>query len=688
MKNLFVVLLLSIASNLFTQNLAEFRRFFPHLYQTTPSISTAPEMPSKIENDDKTLSPYFIVTNATSKIDALPLKSTTADVRIAGMIADVTVHQTYKNTGNETLECLYVFPASTRAAVYAMQMKVGKRIINARIREKKQAKKEYEAAKQAGKTASLLEQERPNIFQMNVANIRPNEVVEVTLQYTEMIVPTEGVYQFVYPTVVGPRYNTKEKTEDTNTPYLKKGEATPYVFDIKVALTSGVPLQNVHSLTHWIDVTKTDDYHTLTQLKKEDGGRGNKDFVLNYELKGAHFQSGVMLYEHKDENFFMAMIQPPKAVTNDQIPPREYIFVVDVSGSMNGFPLEVSKTLLKNLIGNLRKNDYFNVILFAGVSSLLSEKSLPATEESVNQALQLIDNQQGSGGTELLPAIQRALALPRQEKGISRSMVLITDGFVDVEKQSFELIRNNLNQCNVFAFGIGSSVNRHLMEGLAHVGQGEPFFILNEEEAPAIAEKFRKYINTPVLSQVKYKMEGFNAYDIEPLNLPDVMAERPIILFGKYKGKPNGTITIEGYSGKKLIKQTINVGQNTADTQNSALRYLWAREKLRYLDDFVGEEQADSSQIKQVVDIGLKYNLLTAHTSFIAVDETPVYDKNGKIITVKQGLPLPEGLENTAVGADFDFEAVFEMGGGTPYLLWFFGLVAVVAVFGLIRKLF
>jgi Ca-activated chloride channel family protein len=688
MKNLFVVLLLCLASNLFAQNLAEFRRFFPHLYQTTPSISTAPEVPSKVENDDKTLSPYFIVTNATSKIDALPLKSTTADVRIAGMIADVTVHQTYKNTGNETLECLYVFPASTRAAVYAMQMKVGKRIINARIREKKQAKKEYEAAKSAGKTASLLEQERPNIFQMNVANIRPNDVVEVTLQYTEMIVPTEGVYQFVYPTVVGPRYNTKEKTEDTSTPYLKKGEATPYVFDIKVALTSGVPLQNVHSLTHWIDVTKTDDYHTLAQLKKEDGGRGNKDFVLNYQLKGAHFQSGVMLYEHKDENFFMAMIQPPKAVTNDHIPPREYIFVVDVSGSMNGFPLEVSKTLLKNLIGNLRKTDYFNVILFAGVSSLLSEKSLPATEESIEKAIQLIDNQQGSGGTELLPAMQRALALPRSEKGLSRSMVLITDGFVDVEKQSFELIRNNLNQCNVFAFGIGSSVNRHLMEGLAHVGQGEPFIVLNEEEAPAIAEKFRKYINTPVLSQVKYKMEGFDAYDIEPLNLPDVMAERPIILFGKYKGKPSGTITIEGYSGKKLLKQSINVGQNIADAQNTALRYLWAREKLRYLDDFVGEEQADSSQIKQVVDIGLKYNLLTAHTSFIAVDETPVYDKNGKIITVKQGLPLPEGLENTAVGADFDFEAVFEMGGGTPYLLWLFGLVAVVAVFGFMRKLF
>ena len=307
---------------------------------------TFSSMLAQDENADKSLSPYFLVKNVNSNVDALPLKSTTADVKIAGMIADVTVHQIYQNKGTETLECIYVFPASTRAAVYAMQMKVGNRLINARIRERKQAKKEYDAAKSAGKTASLLEQDRPNVFQMNVANIRPNDVVEVIMQYTEMIVPTEGVYQFVYPTVVGPRYNSQQQSENTNefaaVPYLKKGEAAPYTFDIQVTLNSGVPIQNIHSKTHWIDVKQSDNYHVIAQLKKEDGGRGNKDFILNYQLKGEHFQSGVMLYEHNNENFFMAMIQPPKAVSNDQIPPREYIFIVDVSGSMGGFPLDVS----------------------------------------------------------------------------------------------------------------------------------------------------------------------------------------------------------------------------------------------------------------------------------------------------------------------------------------------------------
>lgn len=662
MKNLFSLLLICAFSSLFAQN----------------------------ETADHSLSPYFLVKTTTPNVDALPLKSTIADVKIAGMIADVTVRQTYQNKGTQPLECVYVFPASTRAAVYAMQMKVGKRIINARIREKQQARREYETAKSEGKRASLLEQDRPNVFQMNVANILPNDVVEVTLQYTEMIVPTEGVYQFIYPTVVGPRYNSPQNNNKNaafaNTPYLKKGEATPFVFDIQVALTSGVPIQNVHSKTHWVDVAQSDYYHAVAKLKNEEGGRGNKDFVLNYQLKGAHFQSGVMLYEHKDENFFLAMIQPPKTVTNDQIPPREYIFIVDVSGSMHGFPLNVSKKLLRNLIGNLRKSDFFNVMLFSGGQSVLSEKSLPATAENIKKAIKLIDYQDGDGSTELLPAMRKALALPRTETALSRSMVMVTDGYVTVEKESFELIRNNLNQSNFFAFGIGSSVNRYLIEGLAHVGQGEPFIIENEETADIQAEKFRKYINTPVLSQIKYKIEGFDAYDIEPIQLSDVMAERPIILFGKYKGKPKGSITIEGYSGRKLIKQTINVSQNTADMQNSALRYLWAREKLRFLDDFAQDNRNDSTHIKQVVDLGLKYNLLTAHTSFVAVDETPVLDKNGKLITVKQPSALPEGVENTAVGADFGFEEVFEMGSHAPYLMWFCLVLAFVVLTIGVRK--
>lgn len=191
-------------------------------------------------SDNKTLSPYFIVLSDNPQVDKLPLKNTYAEVNIAGVISDVTVHQVYKNEGKNALEAIYTFPASTNAAVYAMEMKIGTRIIKAKIEEKQKARNDYEQAKSEGKRTSLLEQERPNVFQMNVANIMPGDEIEVTMKYTELLVPEGGVYKFVYPTVVGPRYSG----ESTNTskfvasPYTSQGIAPLYNFDITVNINA------------------------------------------------------------------------------------------------------------------------------------------------------------------------------------------------------------------------------------------------------------------------------------------------------------------------------------------------------------------------------------------------------------------------------------------------------------------
>ena len=161
-------------------------------------------------SEDRTLSPYFIVVSDNPDTDRLPLKSTSAAVNISGVIADVLVTQVYKNDGKKPLEAIYVFPASTRVAVYGMKMTIGKRVIEAKINRRDEARKEYEKAKEAGKSASLLEQQRPNVFQMNVANIMPGDEIKVELKYTELLIPTDRVYEFVYPTVVGPRYSNQK----------------------------------------------------------------------------------------------------------------------------------------------------------------------------------------------------------------------------------------------------------------------------------------------------------------------------------------------------------------------------------------------------------------------------------------------------------------------------------------------
>lgn len=606
------------------------------------------------DTEDRTASPYFFVKSDHPAIDQLPLKSTHADVKISGVIADVTVTQIYKNEGKSTLEAIYVFPGSTKAAVYGMQMMIGNRTITAEIREKNQARREYEAAKSSGKRASLLEQERPNVFKMNVANILPGDEIKVKLQYTELLVPEEGTYEFVYPTVVGPRYNTNSENKFAENPHSKAGKAPTYSLGIDVYLSAGMPIQHIGSKSHNVKVQHENLREVSLSLDPTEDKGGNRDFVLEYQLSGKKIESGLLLYEHQDENYFLMMVQPPKRITPEIIPPREYIFIVDVSGSMSGFPLDISKKLLRDLITGLRPTDKFNVLLFAGTSAALAEQPMLANETNIQRALNVIDNQRGGGGTQLLPALKRVMNMERCDIS-SRSIVVITDGYVTVEKEAYDLIRNNLNEANLFSFGIGSSVNRYIIEGMAHVGQGEPLIITKEEGAHEQAEKFRKYINSPVLTQIKAKFEGFNAYDIEPISIPDVMAEKPVVIFGKYKGKPSGKITVNGYSGEKPYTNTLDVNTVKPSRKNSALRYLWAREKIKILDDY-NNLRRDENIVKEVTQLGLDYNLMTAYTSFIAIDNEIASDGNQN--TVKQVLPLPEGVSNYAIGFDGGVEGV------------------------------
>jgi len=602
---------------------------------------------------DKTLSPYFFVKSDEPELDQLPLKSTLVEVNISGVIADVLVTQVYKNEGKRPLEAIYVFPASTRAAVYGMKMTIGARIINAHIAEREDARRRYEDAKQAGRSASLLEQHRPNVFQMNVANILPSDVITVELRYTELLIPTDKIYAFVYPTVVGPRY-TEQKQDDakpwgdwTRNPYLHQGGAPTYTFDMTVKLSTGLPIQDVSCTSHRVNMNYEGPAFSRIELDPAERHGGNRDFILKYRLSGGGVETGLLLFEGEKENFFLLMMQPPNRVRQDHIPAREYIFIVDVSGSMNGFPLNISKKLLRDLIGNLQPTDRFNVLLFAGGSKVMAPQSLPATKANIQKAIATIEMERGGGGTRLLPALERALALPKSE-GYSRTVVIATDGYVAVEAQAFDLIRNNLGNANMFAFGIGSSVNRHLIEGMARVGMGEPFVITRPEQAPEKAETFRKLIQTPVLTGIKVEFGQFQVYDVEPPSIPDVLADRPVIVFGKWRGKPTGRIEVRGTSGKGTYIKRIPVAEARPLETNLALRYLWARHRISLLSDYNRLSPQDE-RVKEVTTLGLTYNLLTAYTSFVAID-AQIRLVDGKPVTVKQPLPLPQGVSDLAVG--------------------------------------
>ena len=620
------------------------------------------------EPRQKTESPYFFVKSDDPSVDRLPLKATEVDVKISGVIADVTVTQTYRNEGQRAIEAKYVFPGSTKAAVNGLNVRLADRLITAQIREKQQARIEYDAAKQQGKTAALLEQHLPNVFQMNVANILPGDDVKVTLRYTELLVPQSGNYQFVFPTVVGPRYNSPQsenaQAKWVGQPVLRAGVASDTAFRLRVALDTPMGIKEVRSATHRIDVKKADeDRHADVALSADGGAANDRDFILDYRLAGEKIESGLMLYKGQGadgnaESFFLAMVEPPKAVAASAVSPRDYIFVVDISGSMHGFPLDTAKVVLERLIGGLRPSDTFNVLLFSGSNKLLSPQSVPATRANIDQALATIKDYAGSGSTELIPALKRVYAEPKAPQ-VSRTVVVVTDGYVSVEREAFELVRNNLSKANLFAFGIGSSVNRQLMEGLARAGMGEPFVITDPVQAPEQAARFRRMIESPVLTNVRATFGGLDVYDVEPAVLPDVLSERPVIVFGKWRGEARGRVVIEGMSASGPYREEVAIDSRTRQ-DTAALRTLWARHRIASLSDQEALEAGDALR-QRITDLGLRYGLLTQYTSFIAVDQVVRNPAPQNGAAVDQPSPMPKGVSDAAVG-----EAAVTLGAEVP----------------------
>lgn len=628
--------------------------------------------------EDKTLSPYFIIQTDGISTDCFPLKSTEVTANINGVIAEIYVTQTYTNEGDKPISARYVFPTSSTATVHGMTMEIGNDIVTAKIKEKEEAKKEYEAAKSEGKSTALLEQQRPNVFTMDVANIMPGDTARIELYYTELITPVEGIYEFSFPTVVGPRYvastvsgnednnrgddngsndestdtDSKDSSNDNRTasPYLPDGETPPGEYNITVNLSTGVPIADISCKSHEIQVTQPQESTAQVTLANPEDYAGNRDFILKYQLTGAGIESGLVLTSNETENFFMLTVQPPEHYSVEEIPSREYIFVLDISGSMYGYPLETGKELICDLVSGLNETDTFNLVLFSNESIKMSPTSVSATEANIQAAINLIDAQKGGGGTALVPALGSALDIP-QSDDTARSIVIISDGYVSNEQEVFTVVDRNMNTASFFSFGIGSSVNDYLIEGIAKSGMGESFIVTDSEDAAESAERFRTYIQAPLLTDIEITYDGFEIYDVEP-SIPSILyAGKPIVLFGKWRGNPEGTIRITGTSGISEYVQEIPVEEVTVSTDTDAIRYLWARTRLDRVAGY-GSVRNDDSVKEEIVHLGLTYNMTTPYTSFIAIVDT-VRNPVGDSTDINQALPLPLKVSNLAVGGGY-----------------------------------
>jgi len=607
------------------------------------------------EHDDLPTSAPYLEFETENLAALFPLLSMDVKAEIVDGIVRAKVTQVYANRGTDPIEASYLFPLSNRAAVHGMKMKIGERVIIADIAEKEKAKVIFEKAKQEKKVVSLLEQYRPNVFQTKVANILPGKRIEIEIEFTELLQPEELVYEWVFPTVVGPRYSSsKEQIKGSEkwveNPYFKTDAGDSLEdftsFSLEAKVSGSVNFKGFRCKSHKPEIDYKSTNEVVVKIdSSQPGFQADRDFILQYQLAEDKIISGLLAHKGEKENYFLINVQPPKRVKPKHIPGREYIFIVDVSGSMSGFPLDTTKELFSDLANDLRETDKFNILFFAGGSKLLSEESLSATPENIERAIRMMDAQSGGGGTELEKALKRALSLDKNHD-ISRSFVVITDGFISAESSCFDLIRETRNKANVFCFGIGSSVSRHLVDGIAKVGGGEPFVVTHPNESKEVADRFKEYISSPVLTNIQIQAKGIKISDVQPANVNDLFANRTLMISGKWKGENPGHVIITGKTGNgQTFTQKMPL-EPTSNHNNPALEPLWARHTVRELVDFQ-QVAPDSDLEARITNLGLKYNLITPYTSFVAVDKTPQEFK-GNTKKIIQHLPLPSGVSINA----------------------------------------
>lgn len=611
-----------------------------------------------------------------------PLKHTDVTVDIAGYVARVTLTQQFDNPFREPIEAVYTFPMSDRGAVDSMTMKIGDRVVKGIIKEREEARRVYEQAIAAGKTASLLDQERPNIFTQTVGNILPGSRIDITISYVETLKYEEGEYEFSFPMVVGPRYipgNTLVGNPPTGTnqvpdagritpPITPEGTRAGHDISLEVRLDAGLPVHDIRSELHEVDVRQPAPKQAVVRLKNA-GEIPNRDFVLKYAVAGGAIQDAVLAHTDARGGFFTLVLQPPDRVAPETITPKEMIFVIDCSGSMRGFPLNKAKETMRMCIEGMNPNDTFNLISFAGGLGSCFPDVVPNIDRNRRKALEYLDNLEGGGGTEMMPAIRASLEGQRED-GYLRIVCFMTDGFIGNDMEILDAVRKNAGNARVFSFGIGNGVNRFLIDGMAREGRGSAEVVTLESDGDSAAERFHERIQSPLLTDITV---GFGGLPVEavypdPEAVPDLFSSQPIILKGRYNGSGQGAITIHGNTVNGPYERSIPVNFPASAAEHDSLASLWARAKIDALmaQDWAGMQSGSPRDDvkKSVTDLGLAYSLVTQFTSFVAVEER-VVNENGRPKTVQVPVEMTDGVSYEGIfgGANEQFQALGYLGG-------------------------
>jgi Ca-activated chloride channel family protein len=594
-----------------------------------------------------------------------PLKHTDVKVEISGFLSRVNVTQQFENPFKEKIEAVYVFPLPAGAAVDDMTMVVGERTVRGKILRREEAQAVYEAAKAGGQVASLLDQERPNIFTQSVANILPGEQVKITISYVETLKYEAGSYEFSFPMVVGERYIPGDATgpqgagtapDTTQVPDASRilppkapaGRRAGHDISLDVMLDAGLPIDDIQGKSHEVELERLNAHSAHVRLKSN-STIPNKDFVLRYEVAGKNIQDALLAHRSGKGGYFSLIIQPPERVTVADVTPKELVFVLDTSGSMQGFPIEKAKESMKLALDGLYPTDTFNLITFAGDTKILFPAPVRATPANLRRAQTFLASSEGNGGTEMMKAIKAALDGSGSEDHV-RIVCFMTDGEVGNDLEIISEVQKHPN-ARVFAFGIGSSVNRFLLDKMSEAGRGEVEYVALNDDGSAAARRFHERVRNPLLTDLSIDWNGLPVADVYPRRIPDLFGAKPVVVTGRYTAAGNGVIRLKGkMSGREFVRE-VAVDFPEAESRNEVVSSLWARSRIDdlMLQDFAGIQQGKMKpELKETItNLGLEYRLMTQFTSFVAVEEMIVTD-GGQPRRIDVPVEVVEGVKDPA----------------------------------------
>ena len=592
----------------------------------------------------------------------VPLKHTDVRARVSGYIATVEVTQEFHNPFSEKIEAVYVFPLPQNSAVNEFLMTIGERTIRGIIREREEAKRIYAAARQQGHVASLLTQERPNIFTQKVANIEPGKDIDINIKYFNTLAYVDGSYEFVFPMVVGPRFNPPGMTEGvgavasgkhglsgqkTEVQYLRPNERSGHDISLAVEIDAGVEIEGITSPTHVIEIEHEASEYAAVRLSELDN-IPNKDFVLRYKVAGDAVKSTLLTHRDERGGFFTLMLYPPDELADLERQPTEMIFVLDCSGSMSGAPIAKAKAAAERALKRLRPDDTFQIIRFSNNASQLGPAPILATSKNVRKGLEYIRSLHGGGGTMMIEGIKAALDFPHDRERL-RLVSFMTDGYIGNETQIFWEIYQRLGDARIFSFGVGTSVNRHLLEGMARLGKGAVAYVGLDDSAGEAVDLFYERIKHPAMTDIEIDWGGMEVSGVYPRQIPDLFVGRPVVLTGRFSGDGLADIRVTGRCGGETRAIALFCDLEDDSATHAGIPSVWARTQIRDLADRM-THAADAELPLQIREVAFEYNLMSAYTAFVAVDsKTVTAGEHG--VSVAVPVPVPVGVRyDTTVG--------------------------------------